>query len=130
NLCTTFKCMKPVHHKQFGQLQFLPVPAHPWSSISMDFIEELPTLDGFNMILVVVNHLTKMALFMTCHKEAMTLNLTDLFLCNVFAKHRTPTDIVSNFRKLFTSQFWSLLCDKLHIKSNYPLLTTEKLTVK
>ena len=70
------------------------------------------------MILVVTNHLTKMALFIPCHKEATTLDLADLFLCNVFVKHGTPTDIVSDHKKLITSQFWLSLCNRLHIKSN------------
>jgi len=35
----------------------------PWDSILMDFIEGLPLSDGHDTILVVVSHLTKMALF-------------------------------------------------------------------
>ena len=41
--CTTCMHAKPQHHKLYGLLKQLPVPIHLWNSISMDFIETLPT---------------------------------------------------------------------------------------
>ena len=41
-------------------LRPLPVPDSPWCYISVDFVGPLPTSDGFNMIMVVVDWLTKM----------------------------------------------------------------------
>jgi hypothetical protein len=110
--------VKPIHHKLFSPLCFLPVLERSWSSISMDFIEGLPVSDGFDMILVIVDRLTKMGLFIPCHSTADTLNLADMFLQNVFAKHGTSDDIVSDRGKHFVSWFWSSLCNLLHIKSN------------
>src|SRR5882724_5550352 len=90
----------------------------PWDSISMDFIEGLPLSDGQDTILVVVCHLTKMALFipMFCNIDAE--DLACIFLSLVFAKHGTPTDIISDQGKHFISQFWRSLCQLLGIKSN------------
>jgi len=61
--CSVCSRSKSLHHKPFGPHQFLPIGERPWDSISMDFIEGLPLLDRRDMILVVVCHLTKMALF-------------------------------------------------------------------
>ncbi len=41
--------------KPYGKLKQLPIPSRPWSSISMDFIEQLPASKGFSAILIVVN---------------------------------------------------------------------------
>jgi len=57
--CTIFSCAKPVHHKPYGLLKQLPIPAKPWNSISMDFIEKLPPSSGLYSILVIVDRLSK-----------------------------------------------------------------------
>src|SRR3984957_12229420 len=39
----------------------------PWNSISIDFIEHLPSSSGYTSILVVVDRLTKQAIFIPTH---------------------------------------------------------------
>src|SRR3984893_5683568 len=114
------ECMrkKTVRHKPYGLMKFLPIPQRPWSSISMDFIEGLPLSLDFDSILVIVDRLTKYAIFIECHKTDGAIELAMLFLKHVFAKHSTPHNIVSNQGKLFVSKFWSSLCHLLDIKVN------------
>src|SRR5882672_12826976 len=71
----------------------------------MDFIEGLPLSNGHDMILVVVCHLTKMALFIPTFQDIDAEDLAHIFLLQVFAKHGTPTDIFSDHGKHFISCF-------------------------
>jgi len=50
-------CMwsKPQCHKPYGSLKQLLIPEQLWNSISMDFIEKLPSFSRFDTILVIVN---------------------------------------------------------------------------
>src|SRR5882724_10561865 len=84
----------------------------------MDFIEGLPLSDGQDTILVVVCHLTKMALFIPTFRAIDAEDLAHIFFSQVFAKHGTPTDIISDRGKHFISQFWRSLCQLLGIKAN------------
>src|SRR5882724_12524678 len=84
----------------------------------MDFIEGLPLSDGHDMILVVVCHLTKMALFIPTFHDIDAEDLAHIFLSQVLVKHGTPTEIFSDQGKHFISRFWWLLCQLLSIKAN------------
>jgi len=84
----------------------------------MDFIERLPLSDGHDTILVVVCHLTKMALFIPTLCDIDAEDLDHIFLSQVFAKHGTPTEIISDWGKHFIFRFWRSLCQLLGIKAN------------
>src|SRR5882724_2129195 len=118
HLCSACHCSKALHHKPFGPHRFLQIGKQPWDSISMDFIEGLPVSNGHDTILVVVCRLTKMALFIPTFCDIDAQDLACIFLSHVFAKHSTPTDILSNCGKHFISRFWRSLCQLLDIKAN------------
>jgi hypothetical protein len=84
----------------------------------MDFIEKLPTSDGYDSILVVVDRLTKLAIFVPTTTSLSARGLADLFVRHVFSKHGVPVDIVSDRGTKFTSAFWSSLSAALGIKQN------------
>src|SRR6266481_5875293 len=114
--CTTCRQSKAIHHNPFSPYRFLPIANHPWGSISMDFTEGLPLSDGHNMILVIVCHLTKIALFIPTFQDIDAEDLTMLFLVHMFSKHGTPSNIISDCSKHFISQVWRSLCQLLDIK--------------
>ena len=82
-------------------LRLLPVPDAPWYNISVDFVGPLPVSDGYNMIMVIVDWLTKMRHYIPCTaKEAdkgmSAPAMARLFLDCVFRLHRLPETIVSD----------------------------------
>ena len=115
---TTCQRNKTSHHKSFGLLQSLPIPESPWSSISMDFIVQLPESKGYTVILVVVDRLTKMAHFITTTDDVNASDTLNLFLSRVFAYHGLPDDIVSDRGSVFTSTFMQSAMDALGITQN------------
>ena len=116
--CTQCQRAKVFRHRRYGLLQPLPIPERPWSSLSMDFIDQLPRSDDFDAILVVVCRLTKMALFIPTTTSVSTSDLVDLFIRNVFSKHGVPSDIVSDRGSRFTSKLWTAISKALGIQQN------------
>src|SRR5271163_241885 len=78
--CTTCMCAKPQHHKPYGLLKQLPIPELPWNSISMDFIEPLPTSSDCDSILVIVDRLTKQSIFIPTTIHCTSEDLAMLFV--------------------------------------------------
>jgi hypothetical protein len=101
--CDSCQWVKSSTLKPFGRLEPLPIPAGPWTDISYDMITTLPTSNGYDSILTVVDRLTKMAHFLPCTKSLNTEDLADLMLRQVWKLHSTPKTIVSDRGSVFVS---------------------------
>jgi len=75
----------------------------------MDFIEKLLSFFEFDTILVIVNQLTKQAIFIPVHDTITSVDLACLFILHVFSKHSVPSHVTSNRGSEFVLNFfWSL----------------------
>ena len=72
------------------------IPEKPWSHILVDFITKLPLAQGYDLILVVVDRLTKMAHFIPTIEKTTAGGLTRLFRDNVWKLHGLPESIISD----------------------------------
>jgi hypothetical protein len=121
--CTTCMCSKAQRHKPYGTLQQLPVPEKPWSSISMDFIEQLLASSGFTSILVVVDRFSKQSIFILTMDTITSAELAHLFVIHVFSKHGVPEHVTSDRGSKFVSRFFrslgTALDMRLHFTSGY-----------
>jgi len=59
------------------------IPERPWMYISADFITKLPLVQGYNLILVVVDRLTKIVYFIPTTEKMSAEGLVRLFRDNV-----------------------------------------------
>ena len=118
-------CMqsKPQHHKPYRSLKQLLITEQPWNSISMDFIKKLPLSSGFDTILIIVNWLTKQAIFIPVHNTITSTDLAHLFVLYVFSKHVVSSHITSDRGSEFVSNFFQSLGTaldmQLHFTSGY-----------
>ena len=114
---------KPSRHRLYSLLQPLPIPERPWHSISMDFIEQLPSSNGFTSILVVIDRLSKESVFIPTTNSATAADIADAFVTHVFSKHGIPLHVSSDHGSEFTLHFFhslgALLCMRLHFTSGH-----------
>src|SRR5260370_33932497 len=107
--CAMCAHTKSPRHKPYGKLKQLPIPSQLWSSILMDFIEQLPASEGFSTILVVINKLTKQAIFIPSHDTVNALQVAWLFLTHVFFKHGVLAHVTLDCGSEFISHFFCSL---------------------
>jgi len=72
------------------------IPEKPWRHISADFIVKLPLAQGYNTILVVCDHLTKMAHFILTTEKTLAAGLAQLFRDNIWKLHGLLESIISD----------------------------------
>ena len=121
--CGTCMRNKSRRHRPYGLLQQLPIPLQPWESISIDFIKQLPESLGYTDILVVVDRLTKQAIFIPTQRSIDAVGLAEIFVKDVFSKHGVPAHVTSDRGSEFVSRFFkalvSILDMRLHFTSGY-----------
>jgi hypothetical protein len=61
--CENYQQAKGEHVKLPWLLQPLPIPTRAWTIVRMYFVEGLPKSDGTDVILVLINKLTKYGYF-------------------------------------------------------------------
>lgn len=97
---------KPQHLPVPGLLQPIHIPENAWETITMDFIEGLPRSSGKEVILVVVDKLTKYGHFISLIHPYTATTIAQLVLDNVVRLHGPPKAIISDRDTIFVSSFW------------------------
>jgi hypothetical protein len=113
--CDTCSRSKNPQHCSYGLLQPLPIPRQPWSSVSMDFITNLPSSKNFDKIFVIIDRLTKMVHFVPCTKTITREEIVRLFVDNIYRYLGLHDDIISDRGPQFISKFWRSLFEILKV---------------
>jgi len=107
--CGVCQQAKHTHTHPAGLLQPLPIPEGVWRDISLDFVEGLPKVDGYSVILVVVDRFTKYAHFMALKHPYTALSVAKVLYDQVIKLHGMPQSMISDRDKVFTSTVWTEL---------------------
>nr|GFB65091.1 reverse transcriptase domain-containing protein [Tanacetum cinerariifolium] len=108
--CLTYAKVKAEHQRPSGLLVQPEIPVWKWDNITMDFVTKLPkSPQGFDTIWVIVNRLTKSAIFTPMRETDPLEKLVKLYLKEVVARHRIPVSIICDRYPRFASRFWRTL---------------------
>ena len=93
------------------------IPEKPWRHISTNFIVKLPLAQGYDAILVVCDHLTKMVYFIPTMEKTSAAGLVQLFRDNIWKLHGLPESIISDRGAQFVAGMMRELNKRLGIKT-------------
>nr|GEX01893.1 reverse transcriptase domain-containing protein [Tanacetum cinerariifolium] len=85
-----------------------------WDIITMDFVTKLPkSSQGYDTICVIVDRLTKYAIFTLIRETDPMDKLARIYLKEVVTRHVIPVSIISDHDPRFASNFWRSLQNAL-----------------
>jgi len=94
--CDMYQRYKNQSEVPMGKLMPNAIPEKPWSHILADFITKLPLAQGYDAILVVCDHFSKMAHFIATMEKTSAEGLTELFWDHVWKLHGLLESIISD----------------------------------
>ncbi|GJZ67601.1 putative reverse transcriptase domain-containing protein [Tanacetum coccineum] len=108
--CLTYVKVKAEHQRPSGLLVQPDIPQWKWDNIIMDFVTKLPkSSQGYDTIWVIVNRLTKSAIFVPMRETDPLEKLARMYLKEVVTRHGIPVSIICDRDPRFTSHFWRSL---------------------
>ncbi|GJW22027.1 putative reverse transcriptase domain-containing protein [Tanacetum coccineum] len=86
------------------------LPQWKWDNIMMDFVTKLPkSSQGYDTIWVIVDRLTKSAIFIPMRETDTLEKLARMYLKEVVTRHGIPVSIICDRDPRFASNFWRSL---------------------
>ena len=84
--------------------------------VSIDFIPELPESEGHNSILVIVDKLTKYAIFVLTTTTITEKGTAELFFHHVISQYGISRQAISDRDIRWKGEFWKEICEKMGMK--------------
>ncbi|GJS85801.1 putative reverse transcriptase domain-containing protein [Tanacetum coccineum] len=112
--CLTCAKVKAEHQRPSGLLVQPKIPEWKWDNITMDFVTKLPkSSQGYDTIWVIVDRLTKSAIFTPMRETDPMDKLARIYLKMVVTRHGIPVSIICDRDLRFASNFWRSLQNAL-----------------
>ena len=86
------------------ELSLLPTPESRWDTISVDFIVKLPESHGYDVIMNVIDSVSKVSHFILTHTTITALGAARLFLMHVWKLHGLLKQVVSDQGPQFVAE--------------------------
>jgi hypothetical protein len=113
--CTQCQRSKYTTQPPPGMIQSIELPQRRWQHVTMDFVTGIPQTSNYSydMIMVVVDRLSKYAHFVPCYTTNTAEDIAWYFYSEVVKFHGVPEIITSDRDVKFTSAFWETLWKRL-----------------
>ncbi len=113
--CSVCAISKIPHHLPAGKLVPLPIPRRPWSHVGVNFVTDLPNLEGFSCILVTVDRFSKACNLITLQGLSTALETVEALFHHIFRTFGIPEYVVSDHGPQFISRVWKAFFKLLDI---------------
>ncbi|GKA94928.1 putative reverse transcriptase domain-containing protein, partial [Tanacetum coccineum] len=108
--CLTCARVKAEYQRPSGLLVQPEIPQWKWDNITMDFVMKLPkSLQGHDTIWLIVDRLTKSAIFTPMRETDSTKKLARMYIKEVVTRHVIHVSIICDRDPEFASHFWRSL---------------------
>lgn len=114
--CIACRKAHPRQTRVPGMIHPLLIPDRPMQHLCIDFKEFPRDRSGYDMIMVVIDRLSKQAISIPCNKTINARGMAELFVQWVYRFGHTPETIISDRGPQFISSFWSEFCRILGVK--------------
>ena len=116
NHCNVCRRSKFSRFKKQKILRTLFISQRRWRDINIDLIIDFFEVNDYNVIVNIVNRLTKKRHHIFCNKTFDVEKLTTLFMKHVWRYHEFFTIIICDRDFRFINDFWKKLCKRLNIE--------------
>src|SRR5260370_4523536 len=115
--CTCDICqkMKPDLVGKKGLLRPHNVPQLAWEVVSLNLITGLPCSQGQDAILVVLDKLTKYALYIPTVTTLSQEGFASLFVQQVVQRFGLPLEMIADRDACWAKSFWASIAEHLHL---------------
>ncbi|GJS47525.1 putative reverse transcriptase domain-containing protein [Tanacetum coccineum] len=108
--CLTYAKVEAEHQRPSGLLVQPKIPQWMWDNITMDFVTKLPkSSQGYNTIYVIIDRLTKSAIFTPMRETDSMEKLVRMYLKEVVTSHGILVSIICDRDFSFASNSWRSL---------------------
>ena len=122
-ICFDCQRVRVHHHKSYNEFNFISLnDENSFHTIIMNFIIDISFARNLyinkinDVILILMNKLTKHATYIATIKNLNAKNFAKLFWREFISHHDMMRDIILNKNLLFTNHFWSTLCWHLNAR--------------
>ena len=103
--CFKYQQNKVLHQRKACELHLLEIPQGPWQEISIDIIGPLPTSNGMDAIVVIVNWFMKIIRLKATTTNISSEGIVKIYRDDIWKLHGIPRKILSDRGPQFASKF-------------------------
>ncbi len=126
NTCDIYQRVKMKHHLSYNELKSLFRFTDLWKEITMNFITDLSSSKWkevvYDLILMIVDHYTKMTRYLFMKKTLTVVKLAKLFFKKIALRYEISNNIIIDRNSLFISAFWSEVCFHMKMKRRLSII--------
>ena len=114
--CPDCQALRTVRHAEFGSLTPVVTPSIPFHSVALDFVVELPDVDGFNSLLTLTCKFTKGVILIPGRDTWDASTWANAVIVALYTRDwGIPRSFISDRDSKFMSDFWSTIFQKLGV---------------